>query len=168
MEPGTKGRMELAVVLHNVRSMHNVGSIFRTADAAGVKKIFLCGITPAPLDRFGGLRPQLAKVALGAERSVPWEKAVKTAALLERLQKEGWNILAVEQSKRSVPYYRFKVRGRRQKIALVFGNELQGLPAALLKRSGAILEIPMYGKKESLNVAVAAGILLFYLRAATP
>ncbi|MBI2097217.1 MAG: TrmH family RNA methyltransferase, partial [Candidatus Sungbacteria bacterium] len=88
----------MVVILHNVRSLYNVGSIFRTADAAGVEKIFLCGITPTPVDTFGKLRPQLVKVSLGAEKNVVWAKAKSTSALVDRLKKEKYKILAVEQS----------------------------------------------------------------------
>ena len=88
--------MRIIVVLHNIRSLHNVGSIFRTADGAGVEKMYLCGITPAPLDRFGNYLKEVEKVALGAERTVLWEKVKGTAALLQKLKKAGSQILAVE------------------------------------------------------------------------
>ena len=156
--------MEFAVVLHNVRSLHNVGSIFRTADGAGVKKIFLCGITPAPVDSFGKVRPQFAKVSLGAERYVKWEKAYAAGKTIKALKSEGYKIFAVEQNKKSVPYYRVKgqVSGVK-KVALVLGNEVRGLPPSILKLADEILEIPMRGKKESLNVAVAFGIVAYHL-----
>ena len=104
--------MEIAVVLHNIRSVHNVGSIFRTADAAGVKKIYLCGITPEPKDRFGKWRKDFTKVSLGAERYVTWDASARSARaitkLLERLKKEGYKVFAVEQAKNSTSYYKFK------------------------------------------------------------
>ncbi len=153
----------MIVILHNIRSLHNVGSIFRTADAVGVEKIYLCGITPAPIDTFGKLRPQLAKVSLGAEKTVSWEKAKLISPLIGRLKKEGYKIFAVEQSKKSVPYHRVKL-GMRAKVALVFGGEVKGLPASVLNRVDKILEIPMAGRKESLNVAVAFGIVAFSLK----
>ena len=102
-------KSDIVVLLHNIRSLHNVGSIFRTADAAGISKIYLCGITPTPLDRFGRPVLQLTKVALGAEKSVPWE-AVRISAetkLMDKLKKDGYKILAIEQSKKSVPYNKF-------------------------------------------------------------
>ncbi len=154
---------EIAVALHNIRSLHNVGSIFRTADGAGVSKIYLCGITPTPLDRFGKMRPELAKVALGAERNVPWEHSASTARLLRRLKKEGYCIYALEQTEHSVPYDAPKLARGAKKIALVLGDEVRGIPLSILKISDAILEIPMYGKKESLNVSVAFGIAVFSL-----
>lgn len=158
---------EIVAVLHNIRSVHNVGSIFRTADAAGVEKIYLSGITPSPLDRFGRLRPQFAKVALGAERYIEWDASARSAQatvkLLERLKNEGYKIFAVEQSKKSVPYYRAAMT-RHSEIALVLGSEVSGLPQSVLKRADKVLEIPMRGKKESLNVAVAFGIVVYKLQ----
>ncbi|MCL4405525.1 RNA methyltransferase [Patescibacteria group bacterium] len=149
----------MVVVLHNIRSLHNVGSIFRTADAAGVEKIYLGGITPTPEDKFGRLRPQLIKVSLGAEKSVPWEKVSDTSKLLNKLQKEKYKIVAVEQDKNSIPYFKFKAG--RSRMALVLGNEISGLPQSILKMADRIVEIPMQGNKESLNVAVAFGIVAF-------
>lgn len=160
----------MVVILHNIRSTHNVGSIFRTADAAGSEKIYLCGITPAPRDRFGRVNKKISKVALGAENWILWEKVDRTAAIIEKLKKDGYKILAIEQSKKSVPYYKLKVKsppageaGEKSKVALVLGAEVQGLPPAILRRADKILEIPMRGKKESLNVAVAFGIVVFNL-----
>ena len=159
---------EIIVVLHNIRSVYNVGSIFRTADAAGVKKISLCGITPEPIDRFGKIRPQFSKVSLGAEKTVTWDGSMRSpraiAKLLERLRAEGYKIFAVEQSPRSTPYYKYYHYERPFiKIVLVMGNEIKGLPPGILKKADKILEIPMAGKKESLNVAVAFGIVVFHL-----
>ncbi len=151
-------------VLHNIRSLHNVGSIFRTADAAGVEKIYLCGITPTPLDKFGRLRPQLAKVSLGAEKTVVWENSKSTVRTIEKLKSDGYKIFAVEQSKKSIPYYKLRIANSKQKIALVMGNEVKGLSPSVLKKADKIIEIPMAGKKESLNVAVAFGIVVFGLR----
>ena len=157
--------MELVVVAHDIRSVHNVGSIFRTADAVGAKKIYLCGITPSPLDRLKEVRADFAKVALGAERSVAWESAATTVGAIKQLKKDSYKILALEQSKRSVPYYDFAARlGANARVALVLGNEVKGLSPALLRAADHILEIPMLGEKESLNVAVAFGIVAFGLR----
>ncbi len=154
--------MKVAVILHNIRSMHNVGSIFRTSDAAGVSKVFLCGVTPTPFDRFGKIRPELSKVALGAERNVPWERVVSTARCVKKLKAEGYLIYSLEQSGKSVPYNSARLR-RGKKIALVLGDEVRGVSPSLLNLSDAILEIPMRGKKESLNVSVAFGIAIFSL-----
>ncbi|MFA5098834.1 MAG: TrmH family RNA methyltransferase [Candidatus Paceibacterota bacterium] len=156
----------MIIILHNIRSLHNVGSIFRTADAAGVEKIYLCGITPAPIDSFGRPRQQLTKVSLGAEKYIEWEKVKSTSKLIDKFKKEKYKIFAVEQSKKSVPYYKLHTTNNKQraKLALILGNEVKGLPPSILKHTDKILEIPMFGKKESLNVAVAFGIVVFKLR----
>jgi len=160
---------EIALMLHNVRSMHNVGSIFRTADAAGVKKIYLTGVTPTPLDRFGKIRTQFGKVSLGAENTVAWDASARSTRevkkLFERLKADRYKIFAVEQSKKSIPYHSLKPQTHHlTPIVLVLGNEVAGLPRSILKHADAILEIPMLGDKESLNVAVTAGIVLFRMR----
>jgi tRNA G18 (ribose-2'-O)-methylase SpoU len=154
----------MIVILHNIRSTHNVGSIFRTADAVGVEKIYLCGITPAPRDRFGRVNEKIGKVALGAENFIPWEKVGEASGLIKKLKKEGYKILAVEQSSRSVPYQKIKLTKKDlAKTVLILGNEIKGLPPSILRRVDKILEISMRGKKESLNVAVAFGIVAFNL-----
>ena len=156
------------VVLDDIRSAHNVGSAFRTSDAAGVSRLILCGTTPTPLDRFGRPRADLAKVALGAERTLAWEYSKTTAAALAALKREDCFIIAVEQSPRAVDYKKIKMpkgaRGRSAKVAFVFGNEVSGISPKLLARRGlidAVADIPMRGGKESLNVSVAIGIALF-------
>lgn len=151
--------METAVLLHNVRSTHNVGSIFRTADAAGVSRIYVSGYTPAPTDRFGRKRNDIAKAALGAEAFVPWEEVRRPSALIERLRGEGWYVVAVEQEARAIDYRKLRPRKR---TLFILGNEVRGLPKRLLDTCDAIIEIPMRGKKESLNVSVAAGVILFH------
>src|SRR3989338_2857383 len=108
----------MVVVLHNIRSMHNVGSIFRTADAAGAEKIYLCGITPGPLDRFGRPIKQFVKVSLGAEKTVAWEKVKNTAKLVDKLKNQGYKIFAIEQDKKSIPYNKLKVKSKKLKVAL--------------------------------------------------
>ena len=152
------GKKAILLILHNIRSVYNVGSIFRTADAAGVAKIYLTGYTPAPLDRFGRKRRDFAKVSLGAEEYVPWEQVSHLPKLLCSLQKEGVRLVAVEQDVRAVHY---KKRKKSSQIAFIFGNETKGVPASVLNRCDEIIEIPMKGEKESLNVSVAAGIVLF-------
>ena len=149
---------EVAVLLHNIRSAHNVGSIFRTADAAGVSKIFLSGYTPAPIDRFGYGRKDIAKVALGAENSVPWDYQKNPYAIVADLQSEKWKIVGVEQDVRAMDYRKFRPKGR---VLYLLGNEVRGISPGLRKKCDVLIEIPMHGKKESLNVAVAAGIILF-------
>lgn len=151
--------MQVSVILHDIRSAYNVGSIFRTADGAGVTKIYLTGYTPAPVDRFNRFVKEIAKVALGAEKSVPWEKREITE-LITGLKKEGTTVVAVEQAENSIPYTDFKPTGD---VAFMFGAEVLGLPKALLKAADNVIEIPMHGQKESLNVSVAAGVVLYQL-----
>lgn len=153
---------EIVVILDNIRSMHNVGSMFRTADGAGIKKIYLCGITPLPIDRFKKPRPQFVKVSLGAEKTIPWEYAPSILKLVMRLKKEGYKIIAVEQDKKSVIYTKARFK-KSEKIAVIVGNEVRGIQRTVLKNSDTILEIPMRGKKESLNVGVAFGVILYFL-----
>ena len=150
--------MEVAVLLHNVRSAHNVGSIFRTADAAGVSRVFLTGYTPTPTDRFGRAQPEIAKTALGAEMFIPWDYAKSPGTLLKKLQKGGWRIVAVEQDARSIDYRKLRPK---EKTVFIFGNEVLGMSKSLRNACDEIIEIPMRGKKESLNVSVTAGIILF-------
>src|SRR3989338_2009447 len=152
----------MIVILHNIRSLYNVGSVFRTADAVGIEKIYLCGITPKPVDEFGKPRQQLTKVSLGEEKYVEWEYCKSTARLIDKLKKEKYKIFAVEQSKKSTPY-NTTASGSGRKIVLVLGNEIKGLPQSILSRAERILEIPMKGRKESLNVAVAFGVIAFHL-----
>lgn len=137
-----------------------MGSIFRTAEGAGVEKIYLCGVTPDPVDRFGRKRNDLAKVALGTEDLVSWEHYDEVENLITNLKKDDHKIVAVEQDSNSENYKNFKVEG---KIALVVGEEVNGIPREVLKMCDKIIEIPMKGKKESLNVSVATGIALFSL-----
>lgn len=143
------------LVLYNLRSRENVGSVFRTADGAGVDKIYLCGITPTPPHE------KISKTALGAETYVPWEYRKETWRLLVKLKKEGINIVALEQTKESVDLFKFKSEFP---LALVLGNEVKGLSPQILKYCDKKISIPMYGKKESLNVSVAAGVALYVLQ----
>lgn len=145
---------EIIVTLDNIRSRENVGSIFRTADAAGVDKIYLCGITPTPPHE------KISKTALGAETYVPWEYHKQTWRLLAKL-KRGMSIVALEQTKESEDVFKFKPKFP---LVLVLGNEVKGLSPQILKYCDKKIFIPMYGKKESLNVSVAAGIALYQLK----
>jgi 23S rRNA (guanosine2251-2'-O)-methyltransferase len=154
----------LVAVLHNVRSAHNVGSMFRTADGAGVEKIFLTGFSPTPLDKFGEYRKDLAKTALGSERTVAWEYARDPAPVLRHLRKEGYALIALECAPGAVPYGKWPrtVNGSR-KFALIVGHEVNGIPPAILKSADRVFSIPMRGSKESLNVSVAFGIAVYEL-----
>jgi len=155
-----KREKDIVAVLCNVRSALNVGSMFRTADAAGISKIYLTGYTPAPTDRFGRKVHEIHKTALGAENFVPWEHKTNTTALLKKLKADGYEICAIEQSKKSLSLNRYKASGP---TVLIVGNEVRGLQGTVLKRADKILEIPMMGKKESLNVSVAFGVVAFFI-----
>lgn len=149
---------QIYIIIDNIRSNHNVGSIFRTADALGVSKIYLCGTTPCPLDRFGREVGEISKTALGAEKNIPWEYTKTTKVSLNKLKKEGIKIVAIEQSKDSVDYKKIKIKNN---VAFVLGNEVGGINKNILKLCDFVAEIPMKGGKESLNVSVAAGVALF-------
>lgn len=151
-----KRKREIVVVLDNIRSAYNVGSIFRTADAAGVNKIFLCGITPYPPQH------KISKVALGAENFVAWKKVASTWRLLKELHRKGYFVVALEQGPKAKNIFRTK-NFKKKKIALILGPEVRGLSSAILKRTDLQLEIPMKGRKESLNVAVAFGVAIYRL-----
>jgi tRNA G18 (ribose-2'-O)-methylase SpoU len=153
-------QQKIVAILVDIRSAFNVGSIFRTADAAGVSKIYLAGYTPTPIDRFGRARRDLAKVALGAEKTVPWEYVKSAATLVAALRKEDFKIIAVEQSENSVDYRTVSIIGP---TAILFGSEVEGLSKELFQAADIICEIPMRGEKESLNVSVAFGIVLFQI-----
>ena len=149
---------EIYLILHNIRSMYNVGAIFRTAEAVGVKKIYLTGYTPTPVDKFGVIRKEIHKTALGAEEMVKWEKERDIKKLIEKLKSEKIEVVAVEQDGRAIDYRKFK---QKRKIAFILGNEVRGLDKRILRQCDKIIFIPMFGKKESLNVSVAAGIVLY-------
>lgn len=154
--------MHCAAILCDIRSVHNVGSIFRTADGAGFEKIYLYGVTPSPLDRFGKVRSDFAKVALGAEAGIAWETVSDIKDLVTVLKREGWTIFALEQADRSMPIDSMKCDTG--KCALMVGNEVGGIAPGILALADTVVEIPMLGKKESLNVSVAFGIAAYALR----
>jgi len=158
MSSGASASKELSLILHNIRSAHNVGSIFRTADAAGVFHIYLAGYTPAPVDRFNRENSKISKVALGAEKNVPWSCHEKTEGLIAELEKEGYFIIALEQDKNSKDYKKVTLK---RKNVLILGEETSGIERNILDSCDLIAEIPMIGAKESLNVSVAAGIAVF-------
>lgn len=158
---------KIIVVAHNIRSTHNVGAIFRTADGFGVQKIILSGYTPYPT--FSGdtrlphiarkIDAQIHKTALGAEATIPFEYADEPP--IDTLRKKGYRIIALEQASSSIPLNAYATP---EKVALVLGEEVKGITAELLVQCDDILEIPMFGEKESFNVSVAAGIALYQLR----
>ena len=146
------------LILHNIRSVENVGAMFRTADAAGIDKIYLTGYTPTPLDRFGRKRGDLAKSALGAEEFMSWEYKKLVHPVIVKLKRDGFFVVGIEQDKNSIDYKKLKLK---QKNAFIVGTEVSGIPKNILAKCDVIAEIPMRGKKESLNVSVATGIALF-------
>lgn len=142
------------IILPNIRSAHNVGAMFRTADGAGVEKIYLTGYTPVPP------HPRLDKVSLGAEKWMPWEYTKQTGRLLKKLKEQGYKIVALEQTPKSVNIYEWKPEFP---LALIVGNEVTGVSKSLLKYCDQEIELDMKGKKKSLNVSVAAGITMYYI-----
>jgi len=148
-------KLPLCVVLNNIRSLHNVGTIFRTADGAGVEKLWLCGITGYPPQ--GGI----SKTALGAEDHVPWEYREDVLKLLQDLKAQGYQIVLLEQMHGSVSHDEFRADFP---VCLVIGNEIDGITEGLQKFCDAAIEIEMDGIKNSLNVAVAFGIAVYQLR----
>jgi len=148
------------LIINDIRSVTNVGAMFRTADAVGIDKIYLTGFSPTPLDRFGKVRSDMAKSALGAENFVQWEYIKNINLLLNKLKKEKYFLIGIEQDKNSVDYRKLKTKSYKLK-AFILGAEVTGIPKNILKKCDVIAEIPMKGKKESLNVSVACGVLLF-------
>lgn len=152
-----KPRLPFTLVLNNIRSLYNVGSIFRTADGAGIEKIWMCGITGIPPDS------QISKTALGAEKEVPWEYASDAKICVQKLRADGYTIVLLEQTAESIPYENFDPQG---KVCLVLGNEVGGVSESLLPYTDRAIEIEMAGLKNSLNVAVAFGVVAYHIRTA--
>ena len=148
--------MKKIVVLENIRSLHNVGSVFRVADGAGWDQVILGGYTGTPPDR------RIEKVSLGAEEFVAWEKPENLCQHIQQLKDSGYQILALEQTSQSQNLFEFS--DNTEKTVLILGNEVEGVSPELLKLADHHLEIPMYGQKGSLNVSIAAGIALYNLK----
>lgn len=149
-------KLPVIVVMDNVRSMHNVGSTFRTGDAFAIAGIALCGITAQPPHR------EIHKTALGATESVDWKHYETTQAACEALRADGYQIMAVEQVQNSIPLQNFKPKPN-QKLAIVFGNEVFGVEEEIVALADGCIEIPQFGIKHSLNISVTAGIVLWDL-----
>ena len=149
-------KQENVLIIDNIRSVENVGAMFRTSDAVGINKIYLVGLTPTPLDRFGRKRSDIAKSALGAEEFVAWEHKKLIHPLVTKLKRDGFQIIAIEQD--SVDYKKVKLKS---KNAFILGREVEGISKKTLDMCDVVAEIPMKGKKESLNVSVATGVALF-------
>jgi tRNA G18 (ribose-2'-O)-methylase SpoU len=149
-------RRPVVVVLDDVRSRHNVGSIFRTADSFGIERIVLCGFTPLPPHR------EIEKTALGATHSVPWSHSPSCAEAIAELQRQGYRVLAVEQTEHALPLDQLVSEGG-QGLALVFGNELEGVSDAVVRQADGCVVIPQHGSKHSMNVSVCAGVVLWWV-----
>ncbi len=154
--------MKFYLILHRVRSAYNVGSMFRTADGIGVDKIFVTGFTQRPSLKEYEMQTKaekmLSKTALGADKYVEWEGAKNISTIIDRLKKEGVQIVALEQDEKSIDYRKLNSEiGKDQSVALIVGNEPKGIDKRILKKCDKIIEIPMRGQKKSLNVAVSVG-----------
>lgn len=148
-------KQPVAVILDNVRSLHNVGSIFRTSDAFAIQKLYLCGITGQPPHR------DIHKTALGATESVNWEHVPTTVQCVQQLKREGWKVYAIEQVKGSVYLDKMSFSSG-DKIAFVFGNEVFGVEEEVLRECDGFIEIPQFGTKHSFNITITVGIVLWH------
>ena len=147
------------LIIENVRSAYNVGAMFRTADGAGIAKIFLVGYTPTPIDRFGRVQSEISKTSLGASETIAWESADTSVAVIAKLQSEGFIAVAIEQSLAAISLKNFVVP---EQVVYIMGSEVTGVTAETLDAVDQVVDIPMLGAKESLNVSVAAGIVMYH------
>ena len=150
--------MSHILIIHDIRSVHNVGALFRTADSVGISRIIISGYSPTPLDRFGRVRSDMAKSALGAELSVPWEYCENIFEKIQEYKKNNYTVIGLEQHEQSIDY---KKIDKTKNMVFIIGTETTGMESTLLELCDIIAEIPMHGEKESLNVSVATGILLY-------
>lgn len=146
----------IIIILDNIRSLNNIGSVFRTADAFLIEKIYLCGITATPPHK------DITKTALGAEDSVSWEYAEDTLKVLDILKNEGVVVASIEQATDAITLKGFKIK-KGQKYAIVFGNEVKGVQQKVVSSSDVVIEIPQYGTKHSLNISVSCGVVVWDL-----
>jgi len=154
-------KKEIVVIANRIRSLHNVGSIFRTADAIGVKKIYLIGKMATPKNQ-----PKLSKTALSAEKTVDWEHSNRISPILEKLKNDGFEIVALELNKnKSVD---FRAWNRKEKVAIILGNEVSGISLKIQNQCDKVVHLPMLGKKKSLNVSVSFGAIAYYLLQTNP
>lgn len=152
----TAPKTPLIVILDNIRSLNNIGSVFRTSDAFLIEKIFLCGITATPPNK------EIHKTALGATESVDWEYSESTISVVQRLQAENVKVISIEQAEKAVMLNEFQPEPH-QKYAIIFGNEVKGVEQEVVSASDGVIEIPQYGTKHSLNISVSAGIVIWAL-----
>ncbi len=149
----TKMKQKIAIILENIRSVHNVGSVFRTSDGAGIDKIICCGYTPTPEHK------RIHKVALDAEKSIQWEQYDSSKEACQQLKKDGFEIWILETEKNAENI--FNIQPPTKNIALVFGHEVDGVTSEMINLADKIIKIPMRGIKQSLNISVAAGIAMY-------
>lgn len=149
-------KLPVTIILDNIRSQNNVGSVFRTSDAFRIEKIYLCGITSTPENR------EVHKTALGAEDAVNWEYSRDTLTVVDKLKSEGYLIYSVEQAENSTSLENFRIDPN-QKYALIFGNEVKGVQQEVIDGSHGCIEIPQFGTKHSFNISVTAGIVLWQI-----
>ena len=152
------GSARIEAFLDNIRSSYNVGSIFRTSDGAGISHLYLAGITPTPS------HPKVAKTALGADATVTWSHHLNGLETIVDLKERGWSVLALENGHTSRPFFDYEVATGSRPILLIVGNERAGVDPAILDACDCILSLPMSGHKQSLNVSVAFGVAVYWLR----
>ena len=152
----TAEKTPIIIVLDNIRSLNNIGSVFRTADCFRLEKIYLCGITAQPPHR------DIQKTAIGATQSVEWEHVESSLELVKQLKSEGWTTLAIEQTENAVMLNDFEVEPN-QKLAVIMGNEVDGVDQSVIDLCDLCIEIPQYGTKHSLNISVCTGIVTWDL-----
>ncbi len=147
-------KIPVVIILDNIRSQNNVGSVFRTSDAFRIEKIYLCGITSTPENR------EVHKTALGAEDAVEWEYVKDTLEVVKQLKNEGYQIFSIEQAENTTSLENFSI-GLNNKYALIFGNEVKGVQQEVIDASDGCIEIPQFGTKHSFNISVTAGMVLW-------
>jgi tRNA G18 (ribose-2'-O)-methylase SpoU len=153
----SQDKTPIIVVLDNIRSLNNIGSVFRTADSFLLEAIYLCGITAQPPHR------DIQKTALGATESVTWKHFTTTTQAIEALKQDNYKIASIEQTENSVMLNEYIVN-KNEKLAIVFGNEVKGVEQEVINNSDVVIEIPQYGTKHSLNISVSAGIVIWELQ----
>ena len=146
----------IVVLLNDIRSLHNIGAVFRTCDAMAVEKLYLCGITATPPHR------EIRKTAIGASESVNWEYQKNAIEVIKKYQKSGYKIIAVEQTDKAISLENFN--WNKEKTLLIFGNEVNGVDQDLINESDISIEIPQWGTKHSFNISVSAGIVLWSIK----
>lgn len=164
-------KTKVHILLPDIRSAYNVGSVFRSADCFGIDKIYLSGTTPTPVDRFGrsasGAQKEISKTALGAEKYISWEYVSDIVKFFKKIKKENFTVVCIEQDKKSIDlenFLKIKQQQKIENILIVFGNEVEGVDKNILKKGDYIVEVSMKGKKESLNVSVCAGLIMYILQ----